>query len=58
MIDPEDPAFDGMTIRLYIATEAMRGILSSHEIIIPENREKLAAVSFQYADALIAEANK
>ncbi len=74
MIHPDDCAFPhpsqkiggqgltdgGLTIRAYIATQAMVGYLAAHadpETRIP-NPSILASDSVEYADALIAELSK
>lgn len=38
-----------------IAVQIACAILSTHVMILPGNKEKLARVSYEYADALIAE---
>lgn len=47
-----------LTKREEFASRAMQGILSSHVVIVPDNRFKLAESCCQYADALIAELSK
>jgi len=70
-MNPSDPAFPvtyedgmaekftvGLTKREYFAAIAMKGILSSHAMILPENRDKLAETACLYADAMIIELSK
>ena len=64
MIDPLGNSgkrqIDGITVRDYIAIEAMKGILSNPETIktIGTYTDVVSTDSYRYADALIAESNK
>ena len=64
---PTDPAFprqcvqcggdtNGMSIRLYIATKALQGILANTDTGC--GKEQASKHAFEYADALIAQANE
>lgn len=67
MINPNDQAYStetclGMSIRTYIATQAMQAILShfgsTSKVIDPDDPARTAAAACRYADAIIAELNK
>ena len=50
----------GLTVRDYIAIEAMKGILSNagSKLNLLNDRHEIAAASYLIANALIAESNK
>lgn len=51
------PGHSGMTLRMYIAVQAMSGMLSDvpKTFYGPDWKEKLVKSSFEIADAMIAE---
>jgi hypothetical protein len=69
-MNPNAPAFSnpldrvgvtGLTIRDYIAIEAMKGLIPTaniHGVGEKEIQKDVARFSYQFADALIAESNK
>jgi hypothetical protein len=57
--DYGDNSHDGMSLRAYIATHALQGIIHTYTRTIGEFHTKAhAELAIIYADALIAELNK